>query len=209
MSKRKSKKNKSYVGLLLTMWVFFIAAIAAFGIFVFKNMDQLEESVSTKEEHIYTVNSDPEVNTLIKMYLIALASSDQASLKNCVTTPTQYDNMSLVEDRSEIIKNYENINCYYVPGPEPDSYIVYTIMNITIQNVDSKPLDIYKPFHVVKVDGKYLIDNAAQSQELQDFIAELGMEKDIQELYQMEQDDNQSLAANDPTLAEFMDKLDK
>ncbi len=207
MSKKKSKK-KSYVGLLLTLWLLFIAAIAAFGIFIIKNKDRFEEGMSAKNEYIYTVNSDPEVNTLIKIYLIALASSDQASLKSCVTTPTQYDNMSLVEDRSEIIKNYENINCYYVEGPEPDSYIVYTIMNITIQNVNSKPLDIYKPFHVVKVDGKYLIDNAAQSQELQDYIAKLGMEKDIQDLYKMVKDDQQSLAANDPTLAEFMDKLD-
>jgi hypothetical protein len=205
----RNKKRKG-VKLLIFIWVLFIAMISAFGVFLYKNRDQFSKDVGITEEetYIYTVNSNPEINTLITIYLKALASADQASLKNCVTTPSQYDNMTTVDGRSKVITDYGNINCYFVEGPEPESYIVYTIMNITISGVESKPLDIYKPFYVVKVDGKYKIDNSAQSQELQDFINKVSLEPDIQQLYQMVKADQDSKAASDPTFAEFMNKLD-
>ena len=56
--------------------------------------------------------------------------------------------------------------------------------------------------------GKYRIDNSAESQELQDFISQTSLERDIQDLYKMVKEDQDSKAEADPTFAEFMNKLD-
>ena len=206
MSETK-KKKKNYAGLLIFIWVFFIAAIAAFGTLLYINRETLAKDLGFVEKTSYTVNSNEEVNNLISVYFKALASADQETLQGCVTAPQQYDNMTTVEGRSKVITDYTDINCYYVDGPEPDSYIVFTIMNITITDVNSRPLDIYKPMHIVKMGDKYLIDNSAQSQELQDFINQLTLESDIQDLYRMVKTDQDSKAASDPSFAEFLNKL--
>ncbi len=203
----ETKKKKSYAGLLIFIWVFFIAAIAAFGTLLYINRETLAEDLGFKEKSTYTVNSNPDVNSLIEVYFKALASADQETLQSCVTAPQQYDNMTTVEGRSKVITDYSDINCYYLDGPEKDSYIVYTIMTITISGVNEKPLDIYKPMHIVKEGDKYLIDNSAQSQELQDYINQLSLENDVQELYRMVKSDQDSKAASDPTFAEFLNKL--
>lgn len=203
-----NKKRKKGVKLIITIWVIFILALAAFGVMLFRNRDQVFKDFGLKKTYIYTVDEIPEINSLVEVYLKALANADQGTLQNCVTTPSQYDNMTTVEGRSKVITNYENITCYYVGGPEEGSYIVYVVMNITINGVNTKPLDIYKPLYIVNSGGKYLIDNSAQSQELQDFISQTSMEKDIQELYQTVKADQDSKAESDPTFAEFMNKLD-
>lgn len=202
------KKKKKGVKIIITIWVLFILAIAAFGVFLYMNKDQVFKDLGIEKSYIYTVNSNEEINSLVQVYLKALANADQATLQNCVTTPSQYDNMTTVQGRSQVITNYENINCYYVAGPEEGSYIVYVVMNITINGVKTKPLDIYKPLYVVNVGGKYRIDNSAQSQELQDFISQTSLERDIQDLYKMVKEDQDSKAEADPTFAEFMNKLD-
>lgn len=201
------KKKKSYVGLIVFIWVFFITAIAAFCTLLYINRETLAEDLGFTEKTTYTVNSDEKINSLISVYFKALAEADQESLKSCVTVPQQFDNMTTVEGRSKVITDYSDINCYYMPGPEQDSYIVFTVMNITISGVASKPLDIYKPIHIVKSGDGYLIDNSAQSQELQDYINQLTLEKDIQDLYRMVKTDQDSKAASDPSFAEFMNKL--
>ncbi len=203
-----AEKRKKGVRIIITIWVIFILMLAALGVLVYMNKDQLFKDLGVTRTYVYTVDSNEEINTLVETYLKALANADQATLQSCVTTPSQYDNMTTVEGRSKVITNYENITCYYVGGPEEGSYIVYVIMNITINGVNTKPLDIYKPLYVLKEGGKYLIDNSAQSQELQDFISQISLEKDIQELYQTVKEDQDSKAASDPTFAEFMNKLD-
>ncbi len=201
-----NRKKKNVRGILI-VWIVFILLLAGLGVMLFMNRETFFKDIGVTKTYIYTVNSNEEVNSLINLYFRALSNADKNTLQNCVTTPAQFDNMTTVEGRSKVITGYDNINCYYVGGPSENSYIVYVVMNISINGVSSRPLDIYKPLYVVLDNGKYKIDNSAQSQELQDFISQLSLEKDIQELYKTVKDDQDSKAASDPSFAEFMNKL--
>ncbi len=204
---QKSKKRRKLKSLLIVIWIFFIAAIAAFSIFLYQRKDSVSKDLGITSKFSYSTNANPEVNALVITYLNALASADQNTLKSCVTDPTQYDNMTATISRSKIITMYSSVNCYSVKGYKDDDVIVYAVANITIANITSTPLDVIPNIYIVKRNGKYLIDNEILDKDTQNYVDKVNAEQDIQDIYKMVKEDEDSKSAQDPALKEFMDKL--
>ena len=138
-----------------------------------------------------------------------MAAGDQDILKSCVTDPTQFDDMTAVQNQSKIITAYSNINCYTVEGLDASATIVYAVANISIVGVESTPLDMLGPYYIVNQDGHYLIDNKPLADDVQRYVDKAGKNKDIQELYSMVKADEEEKAAQDPAFKEFMDRLNQ
>ena len=204
---RDRKKEVKVRKMLLLVWAVFIVAVVTFTIFLYKKKDTVKEDLSFKTRFSYQTNANQDVNALVITYLNGLANSDQATLQSCVTNPAQFDNMSSVQSQAKVITGYSNINCYTVSGPSEDTVICYAVANISIVNIESKPLDMLGPYYIVKQDGDYLIDNTVLSQETQDYITKVGRDQDIQDLYKTVKEDEERCAQEDATFKEFLDKL--
>ena len=200
---KKSKQKR----LLASIWILFILAIGLFGFMVYKQRDVVSKDLGFTTRFSYKTNANPDINALIITYLSAMASGDQDILKSCVTEPSKFDDMSVVQNQSKIITAYSNINCYTVQGIKKSDTIVYAVANISIVGIESTPLDMLGPFYIVDKNGEYLIYNGEISDSTQKYIDKAGKDKDIQELYQMVKKDEEEKAEKEPAFKEFLDRL--
>lgn len=226
MSKKKKSNKSGILGLLLLFfWLLFILLVV---VFYFYYWDELPfnknkanktttEAVTTEGEVLdnasayetvykYQTNANPDINALIADYYTGLATKDQALLKTLVTDPSMYDDMTDVLAKAAVVTAYSNINCYTLPGVTEDATVVYVVCNITIKNVESKPLDI-RCFYVKQTENGYLIDNMPYSDEVSTYISERDAEADIQALYQNVQDNINKCLEEDETFATFYNRV--
>lgn len=226
MSKKKKSDKTGILGLvLLFFWLIFILLCVVFYFYYWdelpfnkKSTDKKTTTETVTEGEIqdanaqydtvykYKTNANPDINALIADYYAALASKDQAVLKTLVTDPSEFDDMTDVLARAAVVTQYSNINCYTLDGYTEDATIVYVVSNITIKNVESKPLDITS-FYVVNTEDGYLIFNEPINPELSQFIKERDEEADIQALYQMVQDNINQCIEEDESFATFYDRV--
>ncbi len=204
----KSGKKRKLKRLLIVIWILFLAGLGGAGFYYYRNRHEINEDLGVGDSKSYETNANPSINALVITYLHALGSCDETILKSCVTDPSQFDDMTLIRNKSKVITGYSNISCYTMPGLTDDATVVYVISNISIAGVNSTPLDIYvPPFYVVEKNGTYMIDNTTHSQEITDYINSCTKDADIQALYQEVLDDQKKCAEQDPAFAEFYEKL--
>ncbi|MDD6327583.1 MAG: hypothetical protein Q4D54_08305 [Eubacteriales bacterium] len=223
--KKKSKKNGIMGLVLLFFWLMFILFTLIFYFYYWdelpfnkKSSDKAKTTVSVTEGELsedmslydtvykYETNSNPDINALMADYYSALASKDQALLKTLVMDPSEYNDMTDVLAKAAVVTNYSNINCYTLPGVTEDATIVYTVCNITILNVESKPLDI-RCYYVRQTDNGYLIDNRPYDESVTEYLNERDAEADIQALYQTVQDNINKCLADDESFVSFYNRV--
>ena len=163
-----------------------------------------EEVVST--EYIYQVNENQEINTLIGDYYKAIVDCDLEAYKLTLTEPELVTDMVVYERKKELIYDYTNINVYTIPGLNQDEYIAYVTYNLQIAEVESTPIDI-QSYYIVLQDGKLKIENRQFSDEITGYMNEKLGETDIQNLYKTAHDDTVRCLEEDPTFAEFYEKM--
>ena len=217
MSKKGSKEKKGVAGLLLFLgWMIFVLLAVVFYFYFFSdldlkmfNKDKATQTDATQEEPAgfsYETNANLDINSLIIEYYAALAVCDQNKLKSVVTDPSQFDDMTVYQQRSAVIKAYSNVNCYTMPGYTEDATLVYVTSTLSLANITSVPLNINR-FYVLKTADGYKIDNSALSQEVTNYIETQSQSNDIQNLYRAVQDNVNSCIANDSAFAEFYNTI--
>lgn len=217
MSKKGSKEKKGVSGLLLFLgWMIFVLLAVVFYFYFFSdldlkmfNKDKATQTDATQEEPAdfsYETNANLDINSLIIEYYAALAVCDQNKLKSVVTDPSQFDDMTVYQQRSAVIKAYSNVNCYTMPGYTEDATLVYVTSNLSLANITSVPLNINR-FYVLNTADGYKIDNSALSQEVTNYIETQSQSNDIQNLYRAVQDNVNSCIANDSAFAEFYNTI--
>ena len=204
---RNRKKEVKVKKTLLTIWFLFLIAVATLGFFLYTKRKAIKEDFQFSTRFSYQTNANQDINALIITYLNAYASCDQNLLKECVTDPSQFDDMTNVQSQSKIITAYTNINCYTVNGFDDNATIVYPVTNISIIDVSATPLDIPGPFYVVNQNGQYLIENTELSEDVKAYMSKVDKTDDIQDLYKMVKDDEDKCAEADPALKDFLNRL--
>lgn len=209
--KNHQRKEKKLKRLLILIWIVFAVMLAGFGYFALRERDKISADLGTGEEtsFSYRTNANKDINALMTIYLTALADADQETLKSCVTDPGQFDNMTAVQVRSQIITGYNNINCFTVDGLDADSTVVYTTANVKLPGIETQPPDIFKSFYVVKKGNAYLIDNSVHSAEVQEYLDKVDQDPDIRNLCENVKEDEEKAAAQDPALRRFLSNLNQ
>ena len=206
-----------YKDLMLFLgWMIFILLAVVFYFYFFSDLDlrmfnkdkatQTDAQQTNQTGFSYETNANLDINSLIIEYYAALAVCDQDKLKTYVTDPSQFDDMTVYQQRSAVIKAYSNVNCYTMPGYTEDATLVYVTSNLSMANITSVPLNINQ-FYVVKTADGYKIDNSAHSQEVTNYIETQSQSTDIQNLYKAVQDNVNSCIANDAAFAEFYNTI--
>jgi len=215
-SKSNSKKKKSDVRsfALVFSWLLFILLAVVFYFYFMKDLpffskeeETTTEAATTEASSLdlpYQVNANPDINTLISQFLSYIVAKDEAGIRTLVVDPN--GNVQHYLDRSMLISNFTNINCYTLPGYTEDATLVYVIYNITIPNVVSEHIDIQQ-FYVINTENGYKIDNREYSPEVAAYIEEQLMTDGIQGLYGLVQESINQSIQNDPTFAEFYQEI--
>lgn len=123
MSKKGKKGKKKIAGLMLFLgWMIFILLAVVFYFYFFSDLDlrmfnkdkatQTDAQQTNQTGFSYETNANLDINSLIIEYYAALAVCDQDKLKTYVTDPSQFDDMTVYQQRSAVIKAYSNVNCY-------------------------------------------------------------------------------------------------
>lgn len=204
MSRKKEVKLKK---MLIVIWALFIIVLGLFGFFAYQKREVIEDDLIVTTRFSYQTNANPDVNALVITYLSAYASCDQETLRSCVTDPTKFNDMSTIQSQSMIINSYSNINCYTVKGLSDEAVICYAVANLSIYNVEVKPIDMLGPYYIVMKDGQYKIENGELSDNVKKYMAKVNRDDDIQELYQMVKEDQEEKMEEDEAFKNFINNL--
>lgn len=232
MAKDKEKKNSilgdTYIkkgsdeiviraGLkLFIAWIVFAVLVGVY-VYVFflktdktvaaGNTDNQKASFElTVDESVLKECDNQEINKLIRGYLDARIACDQEKLKELVTTPEEFDDMTSVKSASEYTESYEGTKCYIADGKNDTEYILIVVSQIHIKNVKSTPLDVMN-FYIVEKDGNYLIDNSKLSDDTTAFINTFIAQEKVQELYIQVKDDIDKCLKEDTTFSDFYNTI--
>ncbi len=213
----------SKLKLILGWSVFFLCCIIAY-IFVLnpnkkpkgtveKPEEVIEQEVDVKEEHDtmvpYEKDEYPDLNEFIETYYAAITSCNHEALQKMVTDPSVYKSDEELKKKAEFITGYSDITVYTKPSLEEGNYVAYVVSSVTISGVNSSLYDIQK-YYIVNGERGYMINNGTLSAELNDYIAKVTGDADIQKVFQSVKEKNEELEAKDATIKEqFYDILKK
>ncbi len=165
-----------------------------------------DTSVDTSVTVPMEVNAYPDINNLINAYLTATCTLDVASLKAVVTNPGEFDDMATLQARAQYITGYSNVQCYTKVGPEPDSFVVFVVSNMTIANVATAPME-FMTLYVIKTENGYLINNNILTDDITGYIANVKKDSDIQTVMLSVTEYNKQAMESDAGLKAFYDML--
>ncbi len=203
--------------VLIIAWIVFAVLCASY-VYVFFIRKDKEEKVPGKDNTVvleipdganYSRCEIEEINQLINHYLLARVTCNQETLKTLVTDPSQFDDMTVLEQAADYIIGYDETTCYIANGYDENGYIVIELSYLKISNVRSEPLDIMS-FYVVKdADGGYKIDNSKLSVEVANYVSEVKATQNIQDIYIHVKENNDYLLDTDTTFADFYNLINK
>lgn len=206
----KSKKKKAGVKVyaLVFFWILFVFLVVVFLFYFMKDLPffskDKEASNTDVAEVTYEVNAYPEINMLITEFLSHIVSGNEDGLRTLVLDPNA--SMEQYMNRALYITEFSNINCYTLSGYSEKDTIVYVTYNITIPEVESKPIDIQQ-FYVINTDYGYRIDNTTPSVEVATYINEQNLTESVQELYESIKNSIDQSLIDDPTFAAFYEEI--
>ena len=129
------------------------------------------------------------------------------SLEAIVDVLTDEDKAS-IQSRSAFIEDYENVTSYTKDGPVEDSYIVFVCYDMKLINIETSAPDIICLYVGPKDEsGNRLIHYGDIDESMQEYVAELEQDPDVQALYDDVRTRYQQAQEQDPTLAEFIQRI--
>lgn len=151
-------------------------------------------------------SADPDLNQFVADYLTAMTTCNAEALKQMVTDPTVYDDMSSLQARAQFIQAYINLKCYTKAGPVENSLIVFAVTNTTLANIATAPMD-FMTLYIEKIETGYVINNYTQSDDVKAYIETLKQDSDIQAVMRDIETYNSMAIENDADLKAFYQML--
>ena len=149
----------------------------------------------------------PELLALVQSYCEAKEDCDPVQLARVFGVDSmteeeeaaQREKMELVEAS---VKGYENISCYSIEGPEPDSYVIFPYFEIRFRETDVRMPQLTWGYARKGADGQYYIE-AKADEEIQACIALAGQQEDAARLIKQVKQQQQAAVESDAYLQEI------
>ena len=146
----------------------------------------------------------PELLALVQSYCEAKEDCDPVLLARVFGVDSmteeeeaaQREKMELVEAS---VKGYENISCYSIEGPEPDSYVIFPYFEIRFRETDVRMPQLTWGYARKGADGQYYIEAEADG-EIQACIALAGQQEDAARLMEQVKQQQQAAVESDAYL---------
>lgn len=146
------------------------------------------ESADSLDISQYTLKQDeiPELLYLVQTYCQAKEDCDPQLMASV------FGNENLTEEAAEAekekmelvkasIKSYENISCYSIEGPEPDSYVIFPYFEICYREAEVLMPELTWAYAVLGEDGQYRMTQDV-SQETAEYLSRIGEKEDVKAL---------------------------
>lgn len=136
----------------------------------------------------YTLKQDaiPKLLYLVQTYCQAKEDCDPQLMASV------FGNENLTEEEAETekakmelvkasIKSYENISCYSIEGPEPDSYVMFPYFEIRYREAEVLMPELTWAYATLGEDGQYRMTQDV-SQEVAEYLSLIGEKEDVKAL---------------------------
>lgn len=150
------------------------------------------------------VSNDPEINELFEGYFRAKLSLDAGQAQSFLMVQ-ESGNPEEEQERlrwsGEYIEGYQDITCYTLPGPEPDSYLAYVYYKIKFYQSQVAAPSLSFAYVVRDGSGRYKIQNGELEENVKNYIGEAEQSEDVVFLTRQVQDEFSQALAEDEGLA--------
>lgn len=136
----------------------------------------------------YTLKQDaiPKLLYLVQTYCQAKEDCDPQLMASV------FGNENLTEEEAETekakmelvkasIKSYENISCYSIEGPEPDSYVMFPYFEIRYREAEVLMPELTWAYATMGEDGQYRMTQDV-SKEVAEYLSRIGEKEDVKAL---------------------------
>ena len=169
--------------------------------------DISEAQEETRGDQLNEEGETSEISELVSRYFEAIKNADVESLETIIRPADAHESEEVMKKKAQRSEGYLNIQCYSLPGPAENSYIVYVYYEEKYINIET-PAPAMNRFYICRAeDGSYYIDKNARTQEYTDYLAEISQRDDVVSLIDVVNIRLKQALDADPNLNEFMNKI--
>lgn len=136
----------------------------------------------------YTLKQDevPELSALVHTYCQAREDYDVELLARLYGI-TGLSEAEIAEEKEKLelvhasIRRYENMSCYSIEGPEPDSYVMFPYFELKYREAEVNMPQLTWAYAVKNEDGSYIMTQEV-SRPVADYIARIAEKDDVKAL---------------------------
>lgn len=172
---------------------------------------QMAEAESRTEENEVAYvpleeNAYPEINALIEQYYQAAAEGDIDTI-NSIKDYSEQTELLQIQEKSNYLEGYEDINCYTKPGPEENSYVVYASYYAKFKDIDRTVCGLNTFVVCQNSDGEYYIHDCTNDEAMREYRINVTKQDDVVELFNRVQVEYNEAVTEDEELAAFLTQL--
>ena len=167
------------------------------------------ESQTAETEAAYVPleeNAYPEINALIEQYYQAAAEGD-IDMINSIKDYSEQTELLQIQEKSNYLEGYEDINCYTKPGPEENSYVVYASYYAKFKDIDRTVCGLNTFVVCQNSDGEYYIHDCTNDEAMREYRINVTKQDDVVELFNRVQVEYNEAVTEDEELAAFLTQL--
>lgn len=166
----------------------------------------VETEEPAEEANVLEENSHASINRLVDRYCDAIARGDVATLESIVDVLTD-EEKEKVQSRAAFIESIDNIVCYTKNGPIEDSFIVFLCYDMKLINIETPAPDIVCLYISPKVGDDRTIHYGDIDESMQEYVAELEKDPDVEALYADVERRYREAREQDEALTKFIQQI--
>jgi len=170
------------------------------------NTQEAPEEPIPEPENNLEENTHASIDKLVEKYCEYIASGDVEALEGIVDVLSD-EEKEKIQNRAAFIDSFENVACYTKNGPIEDSYIVFVCYDMKLINIETSAPDIICLYVGPKGDDGRRIHYGSIDASMQEYVAELEQDPEVQALYDDVSTRYQEAQEKDETLAAFIQKI--
>ena len=151
-------------------------------------------------------NAYPEINALIEQYYQAAAEGDIDTI-NSIKDYSEQTELLQIQEKSNYLEGYEDINCYTKPGPEENSYVVYASYYAKFRDIDRTVCGLNTFVVCRNENGEYYIHDCTNDETMREYRINVTKQDDVVELFNRVQVEYNEAVTEDEELAAFLTQL--
>jgi len=170
------------------------------------NTQEAPEEPIPEPENNLEENTHASIDKLVEKYCEYIASGDVEALEGIVDVLSD-EEKEKIQNRAAFIDSFENVACYTKNGPIEDSYLVFVCSDVKLINIETSAPDIICLYVGPKGDDGRRIHYGSIDASMQEYVAELEQDPEVQALYDDVSTRYQEAQEKDETLAAFIQKI--
>ena len=148
---------------------------------------------------------NPEVSKVVQNYLIASVACDMDALEDTVNDISMISEEEL-KLKYEYVESVNNIECYMIPGPNGDGYLVYAYRELKLKDINTLAPGLSRVYVTTGDNGEYRVFFGADTG-LEDFIAKTDKSTEVTELVNKVNTKMEEAVSSDKDLKTFIEKI--